>query len=89
MSDVEFPDLPFLCIFIFYAAVVESLINDGKQIAAVHFIHAFQLNERFAPVPLLKAYLKDLRRNSQGKAGGGIAGVKACFDPEFKLKIID
>ncbi|KAF7809889.1 FRIGIDA-like protein 3 [Senna tora] len=57
-------------------AIVESLINDGKQIAAVHFIYAFQLNETFAPVPLLRAYLKDLRRNSQGKAGGGIAGAK-------------
>lgn len=84
MSDVEFPDLD-----IFNAAVVESLINNGKQIAAVHFIHAFQLNERFAPVPLLKAYLKDLRRNSQGKAGGGPAGVKVCSDAELKLKFIE
>ncbi|XP_028760497.1 FRIGIDA-like protein 3 [Neltuma alba] len=56
--------------------IVELLINDGKQIAAVHFIQAFLLNERFAPVPLLKAYLKDLRRNSQGKVGGSVAGEK-------------
>ncbi|KAG5040376.1 hypothetical protein JHK82_012497 [Glycine max] len=50
-------------------AVVESLINTGKQIAAVHFIHAFQLQESFPPVPLLKAYLKNRRRNSQVKTG--------------------
>ncbi|KAK7386388.1 hypothetical protein VNO78_26590 [Psophocarpus tetragonolobus] len=50
-------------------AVVESLINNGKQIAAVHFIHAFQLQESFPPVPLLKAYLKNRRRNSQVKTG--------------------
>ncbi|KAJ6740403.1 FRIGIDA-LIKE PROTEIN 3-RELATED [Salix purpurea] len=61
--------------------VVESLLNDGKQIDAVRFIHAFQLTEVFPPVPLLKTYLKDLRRNSQntqrkgGNSGGG-AGVQ-------------
>lgn len=56
------------------AGIVEFLINSGKQIDAVHFIHAFQLMESFPPVPLLKTYLKELRRNSQGKgvsSGGG------------------
>ncbi|KAJ7944486.1 FRIGIDA-like protein [Quillaja saponaria] len=58
--------------------VIELLVNNWKQIAAVHFIHAFQLCENFPPVPLLKAYLKDLRRNSQGKAGnpGRCSGVE-------------
>ncbi|XP_061342539.1 FRIGIDA-like protein 3 [Gastrolobium bilobum] len=50
-------------------AIVDLLINNGKQIAAVHFIHAFQLQESFAPVPLLKVYLKNRRRNSQVKTG--------------------
>ncbi|KAK9285368.1 hypothetical protein L1049_024559 [Liquidambar formosana] len=56
--------------------VVEVLINSGKQIEAVHFVQAFQLAESFPPVPLLKTYLKDLRRNSQGKGGnlGGAGG---------------
>lgn len=61
------------------AGVVESLINSGRQIDAVHLIHAFQLTERFHPVPLLKTYLKDLRRNSQGAGakseGAAIASV--------------
>ncbi|KAL7193332.1 hypothetical protein ACSBR2_025023 [Camellia fascicularis] len=57
--------------------VIEALVNCGKQIDAVHFIHAFQLTESFPPVPLLKTYLKDLRRNSQGKPGsfGNAAGA--------------
>ncbi|CAJ1942939.1 unnamed protein product [Sphenostylis stenocarpa] len=58
--DVRNEGLPF---------VVETLINNGKQIAAVHFIHAFQLQESFPPVPLLKGYLKNRRRNSQVKTG--------------------
>nr|AIN75613.1 FRIGIDA3a-2 [Dimocarpus longan] len=54
--------------------VVESLINSGKQIDAVRFIHAFQVTESFPPVPLLKTYLKELRRNSQGKGGNSGGG---------------
>lgn len=46
------------------------MIRSGKQIDAVHFIHAFQLTESFPPVPLLKTYLKELRRNSQGDSTG-------------------
>ncbi|KAM6564233.1 hypothetical protein CsatB_024231 [Cannabis sativa] len=63
--------------------LIELLVNSGKQIDAVRFIHAFQLTESFLPVPLLKTYLKDLRRNSQGKgentgnASGGQEDVNA------------
>lgn len=58
--------------------LIESLVNSGKQIDAVRFIQAFQLTERFPPVPLLKTYLKDLRRNSQGKGEntGDAAGAQ-------------
>ncbi|XVF59333.1 hypothetical protein PTKIN_Ptkin07bG0267300 [Pterospermum kingtungense] len=60
--------------------VVELLINSGRQIDAVRFIHAFQLTESFPPVPLLKTYLKDLRRNSQGKGGNSGAAAGAPGD---------
>lgn len=65
---------------------MELLINKGKQIAAVHFIHAFQLQESFAPVPLLKVYLKNQRRNSQVKTGkvSDIASAKVCFVAEVQ-----
>ncbi|XP_068654842.1 FRIGIDA-like protein 3 isoform X2 [Aristolochia californica] len=57
--------------------IVDTLVGNGRQIDAVHFIQAFQLVEMFPPVPLLKTYLKDLRRNSQGKGGAvGAAGVQ-------------
>ncbi|GMJ08026.1 hypothetical protein HRI_004471800 [Hibiscus trionum] len=62
--------------------VVQLLINSRRHIDAVRFIHAFQLTETFPTVPLLKTYLKDLRRNSQGKGGhlGGAAGPQVDFN---------
>lgn len=54
-----------------FAGVVETLIERGRLIDAVHFIHAFDLSEAFPPIPLLKTYLKEIRRNSQGN--GSIA----------------
>lgn len=64
----------------FYADIVELLLSDGKQIAAVHFIQAFQLNdEKFAPVPLLKTYLRDLRKTIQGRVGGLPVVQKVAF----------
>lgn len=61
-----------------FAGVIETLISNGRQIDAVHFVQAFKLTENFPSVPLLKTYLKDLRRNSQGKIGaaGGAVGVQ-------------
>ncbi|KAG2724276.1 hypothetical protein I3760_01G008900 [Carya illinoinensis] len=58
--------------------VIELLISSGKQVNAVRLIHAFELTRSFPPVPLLKTYLKDLRRNSQGKGASseGVAGVQ-------------
>ncbi|XP_068655716.1 FRIGIDA-like protein 3 [Aristolochia californica] len=57
--------------------IVETLVGTGRRIDAVHFVQAFRLAETFPPVPLLKTYLKDLRRNSQGKGGTvGTASVQ-------------
>ncbi|KAI3875965.1 hypothetical protein MKX03_026201 [Papaver bracteatum] len=58
--------------------VIDALISAGKQIDAVHFVQAFKLTENYPPVPLLKTYLKYLRRNSQGRitAAGGAVGVQ-------------
>ncbi|XP_068665134.1 FRIGIDA-like protein 3 [Aristolochia californica] len=49
--------------------VIDVLGNSGRQIEAVNMAYAFQLTDQFAPVPLLKTYLKDARRTSQIKAG--------------------
>lgn len=42
--------------------VVEKLSSSGRQIDAVHFVFKFGLAEKFPPVPLLKAYLKEAKR---------------------------
>ncbi|XP_052204680.1 FRIGIDA-like protein 3 [Diospyros lotus] len=60
--------------------VVESLVNGGRHIDAVHFVQAFELYESFPPVPLLRTYLKDLRRNSQGKHGNSVGTAAARND---------
>ncbi|CAN4090367.1 unnamed protein product [Withania somnifera] len=62
--------------------VIEALIHNEKQIDAARLIHSFELTEQFPLVPLLKGYLKDLRRNAQGKGGNSgnaeeLAAIKA------------
>ncbi|XP_074308811.1 FRIGIDA-like protein 3 [Silene latifolia] len=52
--------------------LVEKLLNSGRQIDAVHFIHAFQLSGTVPSVPILRTYLKDIRRNSQGNGSAGL-----------------
>lgn len=47
--------------------VVEDLVNRGRHIDAVHFVHAFELTESFPPVPLLKAYLEDLKNPGKNR----------------------
>jgi len=51
------------------AGLVETLIESGRQIEAVNFIMSFQLSETFPPVPLLRTYMKDVRRNLQANGG--------------------
>ncbi|XP_077217303.1 FRIGIDA-like protein 2 [Tasmannia lanceolata] len=38
---------------------VQKLVSKGKQLEAVYFVYAFELVNKFPPVPLLKAYLKE------------------------------
>ncbi|XP_044503135.1 FRIGIDA-like protein 3 [Mangifera indica] len=50
--------------------VIKALVNSGRQIDAVNLAFAFQLTEQFSPVPLLKSYLKEVRKaSSPGKVG--------------------
>ncbi|KAI5079920.1 hypothetical protein GOP47_0005399 [Adiantum capillus-veneris] len=51
--------------------IIEGLIKDGKQMEAITFATEFDLLERFQPVPLLKAYLKDARKAVQNTLKGG------------------
>ncbi|XP_009342382.1 FRIGIDA-like protein 3 [Pyrus x bretschneideri] len=49
--------------------VIEVLVNSGRQIDAVNLAFAFELTEKFSPVPLLKSYLKEARKTSPVKSG--------------------
>lgn len=42
--------------------MIEELISRGQQVDAVHFTYEVGLADRFPPVPLLKAYLKDAKK---------------------------
>lgn len=50
--------------------VIEVLVNSGRQIDAVNLAYAFELIEKFSPVPLLKSYLKDARKSSSPVKSG-------------------
>ncbi|PIA45010.1 hypothetical protein AQUCO_01700517v1 [Aquilegia coerulea] len=50
--------------------VIEVLVNSGRQIDAVNLAHAFELTNKYSPVPLLKSYLKDARKASSPVKSG-------------------
>lgn len=45
--------------------LIQKLIIKGKQLDAVNFAYAFDLVDKFPPVPLLKAYLKEAKKVAQ------------------------
>ncbi|KAA8548644.1 hypothetical protein F0562_000328 [Nyssa sinensis] len=42
--------------------MIEELISKGQQVDAVHFTYEVGLVDKFPPVPLLKAFLKDAKK---------------------------
>jgi hypothetical protein len=44
--------------------MIEELISRGQQVDAVHFTYEVGLVDRYPPVPLLKAFLKDARKSA-------------------------
>jgi len=67
------------------SGIVEILVNSGKKIVAINFAHAFGLVNKFPPVLLLKAYLKDSKKASQGKSGTSQVRVIFFYHHESKL----
>ena len=43
----------------FFSDIVEELIKSGNVVEAIYVAHEADLLEKFPPVPLLKAYLRD------------------------------
>ncbi|CBI26255.3 unnamed protein product, partial [Vitis vinifera] len=44
------------------ADMIEELVNRGQQVDAVHFTYEVGLVDKFPPVPLLKAFLRDSKK---------------------------
>jgi len=44
--------------------MIEELISRGQQLDAVHFTYEVGLVDKFPPVPLLKAYLRDAKKSA-------------------------
>ncbi|EEF35133.1 FRIGIDA-like protein 3 [Ricinus communis] len=60
--------------------VIEVLINSGRQIDAVNLAFAFELTEQFSPVPLLKSYLKEVRKTSPPVKPGNASPIAVQND---------
>ncbi|CAD5165716.1 FRIGIDA-like protein 3 isoform X1 [Musa acuminata AAA Group] len=56
--------------------LIEVLLNSGRQVEVVNLAYAFKLTEQFAPVPLLKSYLKEAKKVPQVKAGSMSPGAQ-------------
>ncbi|OVA05448.1 Frigida-like [Macleaya cordata] len=79
------------------ADMIEELISKGQQVDAVHFTYEVGLVDKFPPVPLLKAYLKDSKKaatsimedpNNAGKAAH-LAGRKEQSALRAVIKCIE
>ncbi|PSS06047.1 FRIGIDA-like protein [Actinidia chinensis var. chinensis] len=51
--------------------LILKLISKGKQLLAVKFIFEFELTDKFPPVPLLKAYVKESKKLGKKDCKGG------------------
>lgn len=47
------------------ADLLGALNCKGRQLDAVKFIHALNLMDKYPPVPILKAYLKESKKAAQ------------------------
>lgn len=58
--------------------MIEELISRGQQLDAVHFTYEVGLVDKFPPVPLLKAYLRDAKK-TEDSSNTGRASVIYSF----------
>lgn len=66
------------------ADMIEELIGRGQQVDAVHFTYEVGLFNRYPPVPLLKAFLKDAKKTAasmmEDPNNSGRAAVSSYLD---------
>lgn len=79
--------LPIPCFYEF-SGVIEVLVNSGRQIDAVNLAHAFELTEKYSPVPLLKSYLKDAKKAASPVKPGNTSPTAQVCSPFAKLVLV-
>ncbi|KAH7543178.1 FRIGIDA-like protein 4a [Ziziphus jujuba] len=63
---------------------IQHLISEKKQLAAVRFIFAFEMIDKFSPVPLLKAHLNHVKKVARVPLKKGKNSLKAQNDATNK-----
>jgi len=52
-------------IILLVADLIQKLNSKGRQLDAVKFIYAFNIVDKFPPVPLLKAYITESKKEAK------------------------
>ncbi|KAG9158365.1 hypothetical protein Leryth_013116 [Lithospermum erythrorhizon] len=72
--------------------MIEELISKGQQVDAVHFTYEVGLADKFPPVPLLKAFLKDAKKAinsiSEDPNNSGRAALLAAKKEQSALRAV-
>ncbi|XP_068648105.1 FRIGIDA-like protein 4a [Aristolochia californica] len=53
------------------SGIIDELIENGKELEAVYFAYDSGLTQQFPPIPLIKAYLKNSRKNANAVLKNG------------------
>lgn len=57
--------------------LIQKLSSKGRQLDAVKFVYAFDMADKFPPVPLLKAYITESKKMAQGVRKKGNFSLQA------------
>ncbi|WZY72994.1 FRIGIDA-like protein 4a [Brassica rapa] len=69
--------------------MIEELISRGQQLDAVHFTYEVGLVDKFPPVPLLKAYLRDAKKTvAEDSSNTGRASHLVARKEQSALKAV-
>ncbi|PIA58141.1 hypothetical protein AQUCO_00500230v1 [Aquilegia coerulea] len=64
--------------------LIQKLTSNGKQLEAVKFVYAFELVDKFPPVPLLKDYFKQSKKVAQDIRNKGNHSIQSLNEATAK-----
>lgn len=68
--------------------MIEELVSKGQQLDAVHFTYEVGLVDKFPPVPLLKAFLRDAKKAASSILEDPSNAGRAAVFPYLLIVII-